>query len=348
MLKFYKTVDKVIVEIDEIEPGCWISAILPTENEIFKLETELKIDRDYIRSALDEEEVSRIDRDDGQTLIMIDYPVAAPANERGADTTDKTAIIAGAIDTARDGGGKFRRKANKGKHDDDGIMSYYTLPMGIILTDCNVVTVCTKTNPIIEEFAKGVLRDIRTEFKTQFVFNILLRVAGRYLNYLKQIDKLSVFVENQLHKSLKNKELLQLLSLEKSLVYFSTSLKSTETTLEKILRGRVIRLYEDDKDLLDDVLIEVKQAIEMSHIYSDILSGTMDAFASIISNNLNIVMKVLAIITLVMQMPTMVFSFFGINVGASEAASTSWTAIGISVVLSVVSALVLLKADFQG
>ena len=143
---------------------------------------------------------------------------------------------------------------------------------------------------------------------------MLLRIAGKYLLYLKQIDKLSNYVEQQLHKSMKNKELIQLLGLEKSLVYFSTSLKSTETVLEKILRGRVIKLYEEDQELLEDVLIEVKQAIEMSNIYSNILSGTMDAFASVISNNLNIVMKVLTVITIVMSVPTMVFSFYGMNV----------------------------------
>ena len=274
MLKYYKTINNAITEIENIEDGCWVSAISPTESEISQLQSKLSLDRDFIRSALDEEETSRIETEENQTLIVLDYPVAEKTN------------------------------------DSDETISYYTIPMGIILTQENVITVCLKENGIIDDFAKGVVKGVQTQFKTRFIFYILLRIATRYLQYLKQIDKLSNHVENQLHKSMKNKELIQLLGLEKSLVYFSTSLKATETVLEKILRGRVIKLYDEDQDLLEDVLIEVKQAIEMSNIYSNILSGTMDAFASVISNNLNIVMKVLTIITIVMSIPTMVFSFY--------------------------------------
>lgn len=217
--------------------------------------------------------------------------------------------------------------------------------MGIIITDSHVVTVCLKENIIIDEFTKGIVKGIQTQFKTRFVFHMLLRIAGKYLLYLKQIDKLSNYVEQQLHKSMKNKELIQLLGLEKSLVYFSTSLKSTETVLEKILRGRVIKLYEEDQELLEDVLIEVKQAIEMSNIYSNILSGTMDAFASVISNNLNIVMKVLTVITIVMSVPTMVFSFYGMNVLDLPLPYT-WFPVLISVILAVIVAILITKNKF--
>jgi magnesium transporter len=121
-------------------------------------------------------------------------------------------------------------------------------------------------------------------------------------------------IEKQLYKSLKNKELIQLLALEKSLVYFTTSLKADDVTLEKVMRGRIIKLYEEDQDLLEDVIIEIKQAIEMTNIYSSILTGTMDAFASVISNNLNIIMKVLTVITILMTIPTITFSYYGMNV----------------------------------
>ena len=309
MLKFYKTVGNAITELDRPEPGCWVSAIAPTETEISTLEQELGIDRDYILSALDEEETSRIESDDGQTLIVLDYPVAEKV------------------------------------HDKEDTISYYTTPMGIIFTNSNVVTVCLKENVIIDEFSKGVVKGIQTQFRTRFVFHILLRIASKYLLFLKQIDKLSNYVESQLHKSMKNKELIQLLGLEKSLVYFSTSLKSTETVLEKILRGRVIKLYEEDQELLEDVLIEVKQAIEMSNIYSNILSGTMDAFASVISNNLNIVMKVLTVITIVMSVPTMVFSFYGMNVVDLPMPFT-WFPLVISVVLAVIVAIVITRNKF--
>lgn len=311
MLNFYKTVNNAIVEIDEIETGCWVSAIAPTETEISKLQNELNLDRDFIRSALDEEETSRIENEEEQTLIVLDYPVAEQKTEDKNDT-----------------------------------ISYYTMPMGIILTDKNVITVCLKENPVVDEFAKGVVKGIQTQFKTRFVFCLLLRIATRYLQYLKQIDKLSNYVENQLHKSMKNKELIQLLGLEKSLVYFSTSLKSTETVLEKILRGRVIKLYEEDQDLLEDVLIEVKQAIEMANIYSNILSGTMDAFASVISNNLNIVMKVLTVITIVMSVPTMVFSFYGMNVGNLPLSENPLFSLGIALILAVLAGVILTKNKF--
>ena len=142
----------------------------------------------------------------------------------------------------------------------------------------------------------------------------MLRIATRFLQYLKQIDKLSDKVERSLRKSMHNEELIQLLDIEKSLVYFSSSLKADEITMEKIMRGRAIKLYDEDQELLEDVLIEIKQAIEMSNIYLNILSGTMDAFASVISNNLNVVMKVLASITLLMSIPTIISSFYGMNV----------------------------------
>ena len=176
------------------------------------------------------------------------------------------------------------------------------------------LTVCLRENPIMTEFAEGMVKNVQTNLKTRFVLTIMLRVAIRYLQYLKQIDKLSDKVERSLRKSMHNEELIQLLDIEKSLVYFSSSLKADEITMEKIMRGRAVKLYDEDQELLEDVLIEIKQAIEMSNIYLNILSGTMDAFASVISNNLNVVMKVLASITLLMSIPTIISSFYGMNV----------------------------------
>ncbi|MBQ2797943.1 MAG: magnesium transporter CorA family protein [Ruminiclostridium sp.] len=308
MLKFYKTVNNSIVEIEQAEPGCWISAVSPTETEISTLQNDFNIERDFIRSALDEEESSRIESDDGKTLIVLDYPVAEKVS------------------------------------DEDDVISYYTMPMSIILTECNVITVSLKENSIIDDFSKGVVKGIQTQYKTRFIFSLLLRTAGKYLQYLKQIDKLSGYAEAQLQKSMKNKELIQLLGLEKSLVYFSTSLKSTESVLEKILRGRVIKLYEEDQELLEDVLIEVKQAIEMSSIYSNILSGTRDAFASVISNNMNTVMKVLTVLTIIMEVPTIVFSFYGMNVGLPM--PYAWFPIALSTVLAVIVAILITKTKF--
>lgn len=301
LVNYYKSVDNKIVSIDEAEPGCWISVVNPTETEISDLE-DMRIERDYIRAALDEEEPSRIESDDGVTLIVVDYPVAEQDN------------------------------------DPDRTLLYSTTPMSIIITDKNVITVSAKENLILDEISKGVVKGIQPNLKTRFVFTILLRIAARYLQYLKQIDKISNFVEGQMYLSVKNKGLIQLQGLEKSLVYFSTSLKSNEAVLGKLMRGRFIKLYEEDQDLLDDVLIEVKQAIEMTNIYSNILSGTMDTFASIISNNLNIIMKRMTTITIIMTVPTIVFSFYGMNLG--EAANglplaNVWFPIVLSAVLCV-------------
>jgi len=160
------------------------------------------------------------------------------------------------------------------------------------------------------------VRDFHTYMKTRFILQILYKNASLYLQYLRIIDKKSGVVEEKLHKSTKNRELIELLQLEKSLVYFTTSLRSNEMVLEKLMRNEKIKKYPEDTELLEDVIVENKQAIEMANIYSGILSGTMDAFASVISNNLNIVMKFLATITIVMSIPTMVASFYGMNVNS--------------------------------
>ena len=314
MVKYYRSIEGRLCEIEKPEPGSWISVIAPTETEISDIEEDMHIDRDYIRAALDEEEPSRIESDDGVTLIVVDYPVAETDN------------------------------------DPDRTLLYSTMPMSIIITDSNVITVSAKENTVVEEIAKGVVKGIQPHLRTRFVFSILLRIAARYLQYLKQIDKISNYVEGTLYKSMKNKGLIQLLGLEKSLVYFSTSLKSNEAVLEKLMRGRYLKLYEEDQDLLDDVLIEVKQAIEMTNIYSNILSGTMDTFASIISNNLNIVMKFLATVTIVLSIPTMIASFYGMNVnshGMPFADSPYGFAIvlGLTLLLSLFVAYIFNKKD---
>lgn len=306
MVKYYRSIEGKISELEYREEGCWISVINPTETEISDIEEDLNIDRDYIRAALDEEEASRIESDDGVTLIVVDYPVAEQDND-----PNKTLL-------------------------------YSTTPMAIIITDRNVITVSAKENVVIDEISKGVVKGIHTNLKTRFVFTILLRIAARYLQYLKQIDKISNYVEGKMYLSMKNKGLIQLLGLEKSLVYFSTSLKANEGVLEKLMRGRYLKLYEDDQDLLDDVIIEVKQAIEMTGIYSNILNGTMDTFASIISNNLNIVMKRMTTITIIIAVPTIVFSFYGMNLNQNAGGlpmANVWFPIVLSVVLSVLVGL---------
>ncbi|NLN81021.1 MAG: magnesium transporter CorA family protein [Clostridiales bacterium] len=306
MLAYYKTINGRIRPIDEMEDGCWIDVVNPDEKEINFLINSFSLEPDFLRAALDEEESSRIESEDGNTLIIIDTPVCE-VTENG--------------------------------------VTYSTMPMGILVTQTNVITVSLRENSIITEFTEGIVKNVHTELKTQFVLFIMLRVATRFLQHLKQIDKISIQLERQLRKSMKNKELIQLLDLQKSLVYFSTSLKSDETTLEKMMRGRYIKLYEDDQDILEDVLIEIKQAVEMSSIYLNILSGTMDAFASVISNNLNIVMKVLASITIVISIPNIIAGFYGMNVQGLPLAQYFWFPIVISFALMGVVGYLLHRKD---
>ena len=274
MLSIHKTIDGKMTELTQFEQDCWVHLTYPTEDELRQVTEALNVDAGLLRAALDEEETSRIDSEDDQTLIIIDLP-----------SVEK----------------------------DDAVV-YSTVPLGILITPHQIITVCLKESSIIEDVQDGLVKGVLTQQKTNFLFRILLRVASRYLQYLKQIDKIYNYMERQLYKSQRNKELIQLLDLEKSLVYFNTSLKANEVTLEKILRGRIITLYEEDHDLLEDVLIEVRQAIEMANIYSSIISGMMDAFASVISNNLNVIMKVLTSITILLTIPNIIFGFYGMNI----------------------------------
>ncbi|QEY33582.1 magnesium transporter CorA family protein [Caproiciproducens galactitolivorans] len=303
MLSYYKTIDGHITPIPSCEPGCWINCVAPDDAEVNSLISDFNIEPDFFRAAMDEEESSHIDREDSSTLIIIDIPVIEKSGKN---------------------------------------ITYSTMPVGIIITEKNVITVSTKENPVISEFSEDVVKDVQTNMKTRFILHIMLRVATRYLQYLKQIDKISSFIEKELRKSMKNSELIQLLDIEKSLVYFSSSLKANEITIEKIMRGRVVKLYEEDQDLIEDVLIEVKQAIEMSSIYLNILSGTMDAFASIISNNLNIVMKALASITLMISIPTVISGMYGMNVNGMPVANF-WFPVSLSVICMVISYFILRK-----
>ncbi|MCR4441747.1 MAG: magnesium transporter CorA family protein [Peptococcaceae bacterium] len=224
---------------------------------------------------------------------------------------------------------------------------YETIPLGIIVTDDHIVTACLEEVEIIKDFYSRRIKGFATNKRTRFVFQILFKNSAMYLKYLREIDKKTDEIELELHKSMKNRELIKLLNLEKSLVYFTTSLRSNEIVMEKLLRGKLIKMYEEDQDLLEDVIIENKQAIEMANIYSNILSGMMDAFASIISNNLNIVMKFLAAVTIVLALPTMVASFFGMNVDLPFQQSPYGFAIivAFSVVLSGTAIVYLVKRD---
>lgn len=277
-MNIYTTKNNVLERITTPENGCWISLIHPSDADITLVSETYAIDKDTIRAALDPDERSRIESDDLYTMILVNIPTVEEQNDREL---------------------------------------YNTIPLSIIVTKEAVITVCSEDSAVLQQFANGKIRDFHTTMKSRFILQILYQIAVLYLLYLHNIDKKSEEVENKLHKSTENRELIELLKLEKSLVYFTTALRSNEVVLEKLLRNEIIKKYPEDADLLEDVIVENKQAIEMANIYSGILSGMMDAFASVISNNLNIVMKVLAIITVVMAIPTMIFSAYGMNVNVA-------------------------------
>ena len=280
MLKIYNTDIETnkLEEIKEFKKGSWINLVNPSEQEIKKVCESTNIQEDFIRDALDFEEKARIDKeeDDDTTLFVVDVPIVEKNEENDV---------------------------------------YTTMPLGmIVVRDDFFITVSLRKNKVIGDFEKRKIKDFQTYKKSKLIFQILYLNSSYYLSYLKLINKETEIAEYILKNSMKNKELLKLLSLEKSLVYFTTSLKSNELVMERTLRGKIIKLYEDDEDILEDAITENKQAIEMAKIYSDILNGTMEAYASIISNNLNGVMKFLTSITIVLAIPTMISSFWGMNV----------------------------------
>ena len=274
-----KTASRLIyrtTESEEITLDCWVNLYSPTEAEIARVETELNIPQEFLRYPLDEEERPRIDYDDDTdtVLVIVDIPYTRRENE---------SVI------------------------------YETTPLGIILTDKNIVTVSLRQTSILDHFIENRIKDLFIPYRTRFTIQILYAVAREYLRLLRFIDKTLEVAENELEKAVSNKELYKRLELSKSLVYFASSLKSNEAVLEKLMRGRIIKLYEEDEDLLEDVVIEYKQAHEMADIYANIVSTTTDAYASIISNNMNDIMKVLAAATIVLTIPDLIGCFFGQN-----------------------------------
>ncbi|MDP3447725.1 MAG: magnesium transporter CorA family protein [Eubacteriales bacterium] len=309
MKKIFKTFEAEMRQLSVPEKDCWISLVKPTERELAEVAEQYSIEPDDLRAALDEEERSRIELEDNYTLILVDIP--AVEKSKGKDI-------------------------------------YTTEPLGIILVKDAIITVCLEETPVLYALKQKHANELRTHMRTRFVLQILYRNASLYLQYLRVINKLSDKIEQKLHVSTENRELIELLELEKSLVYFTTSLRSNEVVLEKLLKSDRVKKYPEDEDLLEDVIVENRQAIEMSNIYSGILSGMMDAFASVISNNLNIVMKFLAVMTIVLAVPSIIFGAYGMNL-AREGMPFSDSPFGfliivlISLAVSIVVAFYLAK-----
>jgi magnesium transporter len=297
-----------LTTLSQPEAGCWINVVAPTADEVADLRV-MGIPADYLSYPLDPDERARSERENGDLLIILRIP---HYQGEGAD------------------------------------IPYITIPLGIIMTPDYLVTVVRVENELVEEMGSGRVRGLETAKRVRFVLRVLLQSSSRYLSHLRQMTRVIDALEDQLQESTRNREVLELLKYQKSLTYFTTALRSNELMMERLQRSQWFAAYPEDEDLLEDVITENRQAIEMTNITSNILSSMMDAFASIISNNLNRVMKLLASITIVVSLPTMVASFYGMNVDLPLAGHT-WAfvaIIGIALLMSLLSVFVFWKRDW--
>ncbi|WP_074036774.1 magnesium transporter CorA family protein [Exiguobacterium profundum] len=276
MLTIYRTdASGHVDEIEDFDKGSWIQLVNPTKDEADQVIEASGIPEDFVYDPLDIEEKTRFEKDDEGLLMIIDVPYV---------------------------------------EEDDTGRTYNTIPLGIIVTGRHFITVCSRDLDVLNLFANGKARLFRTNYRSRFVFQILHRVSMTYLRFLRQIDRRMDELEQELQRSMRNQEIFQLMNLQKSLVYFMTSLKANDSVLDRIVKTPSLEKHEEDEELLEDVFVEHRQAMEMASIYNDIISIKMEAFGSIISNNVNFVMKFLASITIVLSIPTMISGIFGMNV----------------------------------
>ncbi len=312
MLKIYNTdiSNNEFSKIANYEIGSWINLVNPTESEIDEVSNSLGIKKSFIMSIIDDDEKPRIDEEEGCKMLLLDVPVYENKN---------------------------------------GMKAITTLPLGIIVVRNDyIVTVSLQKYSIIDDFTKGRVKEFYTYKKSRFIIQVIYRLALLYLKMLREIDSKIELAESKILNATKNEELLNLLGIENSLTYIITALKSNGVVLDKILKGNVIELYEEDEELLEDAIIENNQAIEMADLYRGILSSTTDTVATIISNNLNTIMKFLAGITIVFSIPTMVASFMGMNVTFGKFADNPYAFVLLlllSLLLSLVVALILKKKN---
>jgi magnesium transporter len=306
MIVVYRSEANGLKTTGEFGPGTWIHLTNPTRDELDTVVQKLGIPSDFLTDPLDLDERARMEREGSWTLLIVRTP------HYDESTTD---------------------------------IPFITIPIGIIFDDSVILTICAIDPEVLRDFVQGRVRNFSPAERTRFILQIFLRIALLFLRHLKEINKRTSSVERELHKALKNEELIRLLDLEKSLVYITTSLKSNELMMEKFYRMGCVTLGPEDKDLLDDLIVENKQAIEMANVYSSILSGMMDAFASVISNNVNAVIKILTGVTIILMIPTLVASIYGMNVDLPFQ-HTPWAfpiTIGISVLLSAISVMIFIR-----
>lgn len=308
MIKYYRTLEHQLTRNDEIQEGTWVQLIAPEQSEIRQLAATLDIEPTDLQAALDPEESARVSLEDGYTLILVDIPYKVPNESEGV---------------------------------------YTTIPLGILLTQQVIITVCSVDTPVLADFAACRVREFSTRKKMRFVYQILYRAVGMYQQELRLIDRRRQALEHSLI-DLRDSDLIELHRLESTLVYFATSLRSNSTVLDRLTRYKRLEQYPDDRELLDDVIIELRQAIEMTGIYRDDIKGTRELFSSILDNRLSNAMKYLTSITLIMAVPTVISGFYGMNVnldGMPFANSIAGFAIvcGLTIAICIISAWVLHK-----
>lgn len=275
MLKYFKTDNQIIHEEDKLDGGVWVQMVNPNQQEAEEIAEALNVDIDDVKAALDLEERSRIELQDGYTLILVDIPTTEIRHEK---------------------------------------QSYTTIPLGIILTQDVIVTICTEDTPVLKNFIMNRVKEFSTKKRLRFVYQILYRTATMYQANLRTIDKRRTEIEERIGEDTEDSDLIGLHELESTLVYFATSLRANGAVLDRLSRYKRLEQYPEDKELLGDVIIENQQAIEMALIYRDIINGTRELMSSVIDNRLNNVMKILTTITIVMAIPNIISGIYGMNV----------------------------------
>ena len=299
MVRYYRTDDRKIHEEENITENVWIQMINPSVSEGEIIAHSLDIDIHDLLAALDEEESSRIELEDGYTMILVDIPTIEIRHDKEA---------------------------------------YTTIPLGIILTTENIITVCTEDTPVLQAFTNGRVKEFSTKKKLRFVYQILYRISTLYQSDLRVIDKKRTEIEEGIEDETEDIDLIDLHALESTLVYFATSLRDNSVVLDRLTRYKRLEQYPEDKDLLEDVIVENQQAIEMTTIYRDVINGTRELLSSVIDNRLNSAMKSLSSITLVMAIPTIISSFYGMNVD-SEWVPLSHTPYGFLLIIGITFAI---------
>lgn len=278
MITFWQQENGKLISLEKEEldssKKTWIDARCVTREDISVLENEYKIDQEHILDILDPDELSRIEDADDYVLTIMRLPIFVPTAE----------------------------------------VSYFSIPLGVIVMPKKIITICWTDCEVLKDFAANRVKGISLNDFPAFIIQIMSRGDITYLRYLKEINRRASSIQGELQYAVENKEIIQFLNLEKSLVFFTTSLKSNQLLLEKFRKTKLLRLDEDDRDWLDDVEIDNRQALEMADTYSEIFSRIIDAFGSVISNNMNAVMKKLTMITVVISVPTFITSFFGMNI----------------------------------